>query len=265
MSAPESYRRGPRPLPLLAAAAVSVANLFLHKPLSDMCDALFVRVGRGRYELLSLVGIGVISAVAAVPGALRLRPALAKTWLPLSLFGLALLTMASQRWLLVSNIELVHFPQFALIAVLFLAAGVAPKVAWLCGSVAGLLDETYQHLVLYAGVPNTYFDVNDIVLNAIGAAWGVCLFGANRMAGEGPIVGRSRGYRPIVLSAGAMIALAIAFDPPATKLMTRAATGRHYRVLSTGEGLGAIAAVAALVELASIRRGGRRPRPPADS
>src|SRR5215470_8434512 len=32
--------------PWLAAGALSVGNLFLHKPISDICDATYARIGR---------------------------------------------------------------------------------------------------------------------------------------------------------------------------------------------------------------------------
>jgi hypothetical protein len=250
---PNAPRR-PRVIPLVIAAALSVGNLFLHKPISDVCDALFERVGRGRYEVITLVGIGLLSLAAALPSLRRLRHPLDDTWLAPALLGLAILTAASQRWLLVTNIELIHFPQFALIAVLFLAAGLGARQAWLCGSIAGLLDEAYQHLVLYAGVIGTYFDINDILLNAIGAAWGVCLFGAARLAAAGPVFDGPRRYAEGLGLLAVAVVVATAADPPNTTLLQRAATGRPYRVLSTGEGLAGIAAVAALIELASLNR-----------
>jgi len=250
---PEAPSR-PRAAPLALVAALSVGNLFMHKPFSDVCDALYARVGRGRYEIISLVGIGLLSLAAAIPARHGLRRALADTWLAVAILGLLVLTAASQRWLLVTNIELIHFPQFAVIAVLFLAAGLGARLAWLCGTLAGLLDEAYQHLVLYAGVAGTYFDINDILLNAIGAAWGVLLFGAARLAAAGPLFDQPRGYVAGLAVIAVAIAVAAVVDPPNTTLLQRAATGRPYRVLSTGEGLAGIAAVAALVELASVNR-----------
>ncbi len=246
-----------RPAPLLVATTMSVANLFLHKPISDVLDALYARIGRNRYELVGIAGIGGLSLLAALPAAKRLRSALAQTWLPLSLLGLAVLTVVSQRWLLVTNIELIHFPQFGLIAVLFLLAGVSPRTAWICGTLAGLLDETYQHLVLYAGVANTYFDINDILLNSVGAAWGVCLFGAAQLAAEGPKVDRTAVLRFGAVLATALL-IAVILDPPDATLLRKAATRKLYRVLSTGEGLVGIAITWALVELASHPRRGRR-------
>ncbi|MFN8641672.1 MAG: hypothetical protein U0802_08465 [Candidatus Binatia bacterium] len=74
-----------------------------------------------------------------------------------------------------SNVELIHLPQFALQAALLLAVGLPPRLAWSGAVIAGAVDETYQHLVICAGVPDTYFDWSDIVLNAIGATWAVVL------------------------------------------------------------------------------------------
>src|SRR5438874_10605456 len=48
-------------------------------------------------------------------------------------------------------------------------------MAFVGSTAAGVFDEAYQHLVIYAGRSDTYFDINDIVLNALGAAWGVVL------------------------------------------------------------------------------------------
>ncbi len=245
--------------PLLVAAGLSIANLFLHKPISDVFDALYSRVGRRWYEIISIALIGALCVIASLPALKRLGASLKTTWLPVSLVGLALLTIASQRWLLVTNIELIHFPQFALIAVLFLIAGAGPRLAWLCGSLAGLLDETYQHLVIYAGVPNTYFDINDILLNTIGAAWGVCLFGAGNLAAVGRSFSKPRTYAWLALTGLLIIGIAVYLAPPDQVPLRPAATRRMYRVLSLGEGFAGIFAVAALVELAAFprRRSGR--------
>jgi len=252
----ENHRRL-RPRPLLVAGLLSIANLFLHKPISDILDALYSRVGRNRYETIGLIGIGALCTVAALPAMRRVGTTLSLTWLPLSLSGLAAITVATQHWLLVTNIELIHFPQFALMSVLFLAAGVSPKWAWALGSLAGALDESYQHLVIYADVPGTYFDINDILLNSIGAAWGVCLFGAARLAEDGPLLDR-RAAVMAAIALAALVLVAFVIDPPDTTLLRPAATRRLYRVLSTGEGLLGIGAVAALVELSSHPRRGRR-------
>jgi hypothetical protein len=164
--------------------------------------------------------------------------------------GLVILTAASQQLLLVSNVELIHFPQFALIAALLLAAGIGPSGAWLGATLAGLLDESYQHLIVYKDVPNTYFDYNDIFLNSIGAAWGTLIFGVSRLRTAVPRTTRS----PLILASAGLATAGLAtlwLDPPGlTPFLSRAATGLHYRVMSLPEGLLGVALVAILVRSA---------------
>ena len=241
-----------------AAAALVVGNLFLHKPISDVCDALFARLGRGPYEWTALLAIGALSLGAAglllrdgAPG-LRSRRVLA------ALAGLAVLTLAAQRLLLVSNIELIHLPQFGLLAVLLLAVGLPAQLAWLVATLAGALDETYQWLVIYDWVPNVSFDWNDVVLNALGAAWAVILARGGR--GDGASPGERRWQRALF---GALLAAAVAalwVTPPRltavdhfpwrTPTLGRAMTGRSYHVMPASEGLATTALIWALVALA---------------
>jgi hypothetical protein len=239
-----------RPISLAIAAAVSIGNLFLHKPISDICDAIFARIGRAWYERTSIAAIALLSLIAAWPFARSQLRALYVTSVIASVLVLAFLTVAAQQLLLVSNIELIHFPQFALIAALLLASGIGPSGAWLGATFAGLLDESYQHLILYKDVPNTYFDYNDIFLNAIGAAWGTILFGATRLRTEIPAPARS----PLALTAAGLGVAGLAalwLDPPLlSPFLSRAATGSYYRVMSMPEGLLGVALVAVLVRFA---------------
>jgi len=75
-------------------------------------------------------------------------------------------TALAQRALLVTNVELIHLPQFGLLAALLLVGGLPPQLAWIVATLAGAIDETYQLLVIYRALPNVYFDWNDIVLQA---------------------------------------------------------------------------------------------------
>ena len=113
-----------------AAAALVVANFFLHKPISDVCDALFARIGRGPYERVTLLTIAALSAGGALLLIARRGAALRRARAVAALLGLAACTVAAQRWLLVSNVELIHLPQFGLLAVLLLATGLGPLMAW---------------------------------------------------------------------------------------------------------------------------------------
>jgi hypothetical protein len=109
-------RRGWTAWPWAATAGLLIGNLFLHKPISDLCDALFARIGRGPYERWTLLGIAALSLAGALflirRGALALR----QGRVLVCFAALAGCTLAAQRWLLVSNVELIHFPQFALLA-----------------------------------------------------------------------------------------------------------------------------------------------------
>jgi len=237
-----------RPTRWLLALALVAGNFLLHKPISDVCDAFFARVGRAPYEWTSLLGVGALALVGA---ALLLRggaPALRSGRTLAALAVLALATVAAQRWLLVSNVELIHLPQFGLLAALLVAAGLPPRLAWLAASAAGVLDESYQRLVIYAAVPNVYFDWNDIVLNALGAAWAVLLACGGRVDPSGP--DERRGERAALAIALVGLAAALWLAPPRLVAIASfpywrpplglAATGRDYHVMPAGEGVAAL-------------------------
>jgi hypothetical protein len=83
-----------------------------------------------------------------------------------------LLSAAAFGTFLATNMEVVHFLQYSILAVpaLALAGRFAP--ALLLVTAAGAFDEAWQYAVLHMGwgVP---YDVNDVVLNALGASFGL--------------------------------------------------------------------------------------------
>lgn len=231
----------------LAAFALAVANLALHKPISDVCDWLYGRWGFALYDRVSLISIVSFSALAAVPLIAR-----SKFWCDLSRVGALLLLLvlcaAAQQLLLVSNIELIHFPQFALLGGLLLAGGISTLPAWWLTTLCGIADEVYQFLVIYDGYPEVYLDVNDMLLNAMGASWAVLLLApkwsevekfCSRTADRNSAKRWYRQRQPLRLGiAVAAFAAALYFDLPDTDpFLTVAGTGRQYRVLSVPEGL----------------------------
>jgi len=241
----------------LAAAVLVVANFFLHKPISDLCDGLYARIGRSAYEWSMLLGI---SGLSTAGGLLLLRdgaPGLRRPATLASLGALAGLTVWVQQVLLVSNVELIHLPQFGLLAALLLAAGLPPQLAWLAATAGGALDEGYQRLVIYAATPNVYFDWNDIVLNTIGAAWAVLLACGGR--GDTAAAGERRAQRLLLAALGAGLLLAWWLAPPRVVAhgsfpylapqLGRALTGRDYHVMSAAEGVLALLLVWGLVRL----------------
>ena len=263
----DNRSRSPR-WALAVAASLVVANLFLHKSISDVCDALFARIGRGPYERLMLLGIAALSAGGGLV-LLRGHASALRRWRPAAaLLVLAAATVWAQHWLLVSNVELIHFPQFGLLAALLLVAGLPPQAAWVGATLAGVIDETYQHLVIYAHVAGTYFDYNDVVLNAIGAAWAVVLAGHAGPALEAAWL--RRWLRAALAALCVALALALWLAPPRVAAidvfpfwrpaLSRAATGLDYHVMSASEGIGALVLLWGLVAVAT-RSPRARPTP----
>jgi hypothetical protein len=229
---------GRGPVSWIAAAALLAADLFLHKPITDICDAWVVRYGWATYNrrvffVLASTSIGAALALAAREWRRWLRPSAIA-----ALVALSALTCAAYKLLMIANIELIHFPQYALMTGVLMAGGNSVGVAWAAAVAAGVIDETYQQLVIYAGRPDTYLDFNDMVFNAIGATWVVLLVWAGRRPAPTTLIRWFRpGWRPVVLLAAALIVLFWLDPPTLSPFWRRARTGRDYRVLSAVEGL----------------------------
>jgi hypothetical protein len=72
----------------------------------------------------------------------------------------------------VINIEMVHFPQYAVFAILVLPLCGDMCQALIIATLAGSLDEAYQYFIL-APTDTGYYDFNDVVTNLVGAAIGI--------------------------------------------------------------------------------------------
>lgn len=87
-----------------------------------------------------------------------------------------LLILFSVKILLVVHSEIIHFPQYALIALLlFPLIKNLPETLFLT-IVLGLIDECYQYFVL-APQKTAYLDFNDMWLNTLGGGLGILLAG----------------------------------------------------------------------------------------
>ncbi|HVN86695.1 MAG TPA: hypothetical protein VMW17_17820 [Candidatus Binatia bacterium] len=219
-----------------AASVLLIADLFLHKPISDVCDALVTRYGWTPYNQATLVIVAGswISIVAALLWWNRERLRQPPVVAAVMLLGAA--TLSAYHWMLVANVELIHLPQYALIAAVLLLGGNTPSVAWLGTTAAGVIDEIYQQVAIYAGTPDTYLDFNDMVLNAIGASWAVVLL--VRAVSSHATDPRRWSAPRVVAVLAALLAVSLWLDPPTfTPLLRHAKTGRDYRVMSAAEGL----------------------------
>ena len=159
----------------LTAVALTLANPLLHKPISDVCDWARAQWGFSLYDRVALISFPLVTLAGIALVLARGRSFHLRRDTLIAVVVITVLSVAAQQWLLVANIELIHFPQYALLAAVLLMCGVSAPMAFVGSTAAGVFDEAYQHLVIYAGRTDTYFDINDIVLNALGAAWAVVL------------------------------------------------------------------------------------------
>jgi hypothetical protein len=221
---------------LVCAFLVFVSYLFLHLPITDVLDAVAGRLGFRIYEAAMQAGFAVMGVGALVVVGVRRSP----SWRIAGAAGAALVACAVliQQSLLVASIENIHYPQYALLAVLLGRAGVAAEASWLAATGLGVIDELYQYLFLPRGRP-TYLDWNDMVLNGLGAAFGtVALFRSRRRFRGDRVCGTAVA---IAVAGGAfLVALLVGF-PVLSPFFQITRHGRRYHVLSVAEGVAVIA------------------------
>lgn len=76
-------------------------------------------------------------------------------------------------FLMVTRIEMAHFPQYAILGTLLRLGGLSPGSAYLAGQCGSIMDEGRQYLVhpRFTG----YFDWNDLLINSVGLCMGLLL------------------------------------------------------------------------------------------
>ncbi len=120
---------------------------------------------------------------------------------------------AADRTLIVNNIERIHYPEYALMALLFNLSVRSENLVFLASSFAGIADEFLQ----FSMDPQKtgYLDFNDIVLNTLGAGLGVAIIIAFRRKDDEEPSAYEKRFRGVSLavtavSAGlALMALAV--------------------------------------------------------
>jgi len=238
---------------LAAAGAVFVADLFLHLPITDACDALVRRFGFDTWDLV--VRRGFLGLAVALVAAVGLWSSAQKRVMLTSAALLVALALVFQRFLLVSGIENIHYPQYALMVSLLMWGGVGGQAAYLISTGLGAVDEAYQLATMPRGTPG-YFDWNDVALNALGAAFGVVLVLAMRgeksgRSGRRPTSTRLRHFGLIVCG---MILVAMVLWPPVwTPFYSVTPGGRVFHKLA-----GVEAVIVAGVLWAGVRYVARR-------
>lgn len=248
------------------AAAYVLATALSHELVSDVYLAAAQWIGPGLADraqnILALAALAAGLWLVAGPGRRGGRLAGRET---LAWLVLAALLAAADRLLIIAPVERVHYPQYAVLALL-LRRVLADEVLVLgLGGLAGMADELRQYLAHPAYT--AYLDWNDFCLNLLGVAAGLLLARAlavRALAGPGAtarvraallgLAGLLAGFAALAWAGGRFIPYA-----PAAGTLTVfprvegrlcfvlsffhvdgfwnvAATGRSCHVLTPGEG-----------------------------
>jgi len=134
--------------------------------------------GRDTYNLIILaLGVtGCLGYLYFVWNGARHRPDKGKKTYLYLLATLALIVL-SFNTILVVNVEIIHFIQYALLALLVFPLFSSYQETLFWSTVLGAIDEGYQYLVL-APERTNYYDFNDVLIDMVGATLGLILLSA---------------------------------------------------------------------------------------
>jgi hypothetical protein len=241
-------------------AVAFAGGVFLHAPITTLCDDLVQRLGFPTYERLAAAAALILMVLTAATLRLRATESSSTTWpFLLALFGLAAL---AQPWLILINIENVHFVQYAVLAMLLARCGLAPERAWLTATGLGICDEAYQLLFLRFGRPDR-LDWNDITFNSIGAAIGVVIL--LHLGWSRPRGGRHTWVAIVAILAPLVIAALLVAPPVFSPFYSVTPHGLRSHELTPGEGVSLVGlvwiAINCLVRRLASRQGAARESP----
>ena len=254
-----------RVLPLPYFLCVSLP----HHPLSDLLDT-YVIIPFGLSSVQE--GVNVITAGTALVFVVALFALKRKKLRSNSRAAAALLAtigvmLLADRILIVNNIERIHYPQYAVLAILLRLSLSSNLLVLAVSSFAGVVDEFLQYVM--NPTRTNYLDFNDFLLNIIGAAFGLILYSvASRGIQDtfshyerrvrlafGAVVGLVFGVVLLFLVSGRVISYAEKRDPPEvfveregkssfvlsfeehSEFWTTAVHGKRFHVLSPLEGI----------------------------
>lgn len=158
---------------LLIGTAYFLLVVLPHEWMGKWIYATFFEGDIDQYNIrfLSLMLLG--SVVAVVPLLLYLKRQQQDRLHTIGylLFTIILMVLAYFTIFVLAT-ELVHFPQYAILAILLfpLSWRFTDTLFW--ATLLGALDEAYQYFYL-APLRTDYYDFNDVVLNFLGAAFGL--------------------------------------------------------------------------------------------
>jgi hypothetical protein len=183
-----------------------------HHPVSDLLDqqVLFPQ-GHGSMERIANILSLLMLLFMLVLGLriVRNHGTRALLHLAVPIFLLGLMSVAD-RTLIVNNIERIHYPQYAMLALLLGLSVRNEMLILFLTSGLGFVDEFMQYAMNPA--KTNYLDFNDIVLNTLGAAMGVVLLLGLRKEVTTKPTGYESKLQRVSVSTGAISVAVILFS-----------------------------------------------------
>ncbi len=124
------------------------------------------------YSILGLIVSAMIWLIVSIAESHGILDRLMDNKAPLSV--LLVITCLASTLLMVNSVEHIHLVQYIILVFLLVPLLENSFAAMIVAILVGAVDEGYQFFFLHDW--QGYLDFNDIVLNSIGAAWGVALF-----------------------------------------------------------------------------------------
>lgn len=143
-----------------------------HEYIGVSIAAIFQGVSRKSYDF-TILCLGLLILLIFVGILIRQLKKLNKPKIPIAFLSLCLILMgASLHTLIIVNIEIIHFIQYALMAILVFPLFKNFLSTLLFVTLLGSIDEAYQYYFLSPERTN-YYDFNDVILNLLGATIGL--------------------------------------------------------------------------------------------
>jgi len=148
-----------------------LAYLALTIPTHDLVQGVFIAyrdvVGVRVYHVSVLLAAVALAVLILWPAVRRGGRRLWRWWVLTAVYAVGVYVL----FISVSS-ELVHVPQYALLAIPLYALTRSACDTVALAAILGAIDEGYQYLVLHS-TWTVYFDFNDVLIDAVGAALGV--------------------------------------------------------------------------------------------
>ncbi len=169
---------------LLLVVVYLIAVVLPHKRFGTFLNTVvFKGITRDQYNLRVLVASLLV--LCLVTGFYCYHSA-RRTYPITHIMGLVINTLFAGliiKYLFVINIEVIHFPQYAILAFILFAMIKNYQQTLVVATMMGILDEGYQYFYL-APKDTSYYDLNDILTNITGVVFGLLLLKVVGISGE---------------------------------------------------------------------------------